>query len=335
MAETFGKKPWITYDQVDENGVRAEVLVQSGVGIVESLKESKSGKAYNVRFSVDNNEHGYNGNVSKTEEIAKEIEKAYENKTPIGFRIEKRRKDFRMVNGVKEAIDRSIPMSELSPPRDMAAAADNTYKSLVAVLPEGSEEWMRSKFMKTRFEEDPVENGPTGGSYDVDLDTFTGGQSKGAPGASATPPTIHKERSLEAPPFSDYNNDGSVNLGSVSVGVPLNILFFVSKYCKDNGVSLDDDQQKAVAAMILKISNTLQKKIYKEQTDIDLKKPMLSAGSHSRARQIAFELIDLKYPITEELTNDQAFKTWGKQIIEEGLNLWLWSLEESSSALAR
>lgn len=320
MTETYSAKPWINLDQIDKEGTRAEVQVISGVGKVDELEETKSGKAYKVVFGVDNTEWGISGHVAKEEEkVVKAIQEALNSSTPIGFRIEKSRQPH---------VDRKLPMDEISPPGDTKAARENTFRSLVAVQPEG-EEWEITRNMRTRFEEDPQTGSSQGGAYDVDLDTFTGGSA----GATATAPLVKNNNEVEAPPFVNHNNDGSVNMGAIAVGVPVNLLFFVEEYCRDNNVNLSEEERKKVAEMIFKISNTMQRRIYKSKQGVNLKKPLLSAGSHTRARQIAMGLIEGAYPITEDLTTDEAFKEWGVNIIGKGLNIWEWSYDTSEKFL--
>lgn len=308
---TFVRRPWINLDQVDANGVRAEVQVVSGIAMITDVKESE--RAAQFAFKADNNKYEIRGNTPKASKVYEVAKKAYEEGVPLEFRIEKVR---------KKGVDRTIPFDELFAKGDMSGARENIFKNLVAVRPvsmdgEPQEEWVLSSAIKTRFEEDPVD-AVNGSAYDVSMEEFTGGQSNQTVKRSAP-----KSKEFESSQFYDRNPDGEINPGSSTVATLINLLTFVQEYNRDHEGFLSEEECRSIAVTLLAVTNELQKKIY----DGKLDRPHLNFASHTRARAIMFELIRQSYPITPSVARDQdKKKEWGKALIADGLDVWRWSI---------
>lgn len=311
MAETYSSRPFVSHDGVDSNGVRAEVKVVMGYGNIFEVEASDRGKASNVTFKVDNTKYKSNGWAPTDGVVIKKVKEAQELGVPIHFRIETHRK--------KDA-DRTTPISDLS---SLGNAKDNIFKSLAAVRIEGEEDWTISPHALTRFDEDPS----TGGNISANSQTpeqLGIGQRKAAPASSNAP----AHRGIEAPPYATYNNDGSLNIGSMAVSVPLNMYSFVVEYERshDEVTALTDKQRIVLSRVLLGAANELQMSIY----DGKLDKPDMSAGSHTRARALVFEVIRTFYPITDEIvSNKESLKTWRNSVIEKALGMWRWGISEA------
>lgn len=307
--KTFSKNPFITYDKVDSNGVRAEVKVQSGVGNIDEIKKSKEGKARNIIISAENTEHTLNGWVPVDDPVFTKIQNAYDNKEPVEFRIETTR---------KRDVNRETPISELT--ADMSTAKENVFKAFAAVKEEGDKEWTLSPKMRTRMEEDPKDEefvDPTS----ISLEEFTGGSSI----SKKSSPRMTSNNPIENPPYLTYNPNGEINPGSYAASVPINILSFVISYCTTNNVELSEQEKAVIAKRIIFLTNSLQNFMYNGT----LTKPMLDSNSHTRTRAIVFEVIENYYPITKDILKDsESLKAWSLAIKDKSEALWKWNVNE-------
>lgn len=307
----YSAAPFIAFDGPDEKGVRAEVKVIVGYGSVDSIEPSKAGKASKVSFEVDNTKYKVSGWAPVDSEVMKNIEKAQADGVPIHFRVENRR---------KEHVDRSTPIAEVAPPRDMAAANDNIHKSLAAVRLDESDDWVISPHAVTRIDEDPSRGG-LHSAYNHSLDELRGSGS-----SSSSAPSNNSGGRLESAPFFTKNSNGEINPGSYAVAVPINTYGFVSDWCKTHeDVTLTERQRMAVVKAIIKTANRLQVEIY----DGALETPDLSLNSHTRARALVFETTKYFFPITNEIVEStENLQSWAEKVFEKSLKMWKWSISE-------
>lgn len=311
VQNTYSSSPFITYDGIDENGIRAEVRVVKGFGEIDKIEESSNHKAANIIFKVSNTKWKSSGWVPVNSDVYNKVLEAQNKNVPIEFRIETRR---------KEKLDRSTPISVLAPERDMEAARENVYKSLAAVKFEDEDDWTISKFAVTRIDEDP--NTPSGihSAYDNTPEEL--GKTK------KSAPTYEKDNtgnSIESTAWFTHNRDGSVNPGSTAVSVPLNMYFFVSEWNRDHNLELSESAKVTVTKALLSIANKLQVAIY----DGKLENPDLSLGSHIRARALVFEVIRNFYPLENTtVQNASNLTSWENDIYKKALSMWKWSITE-------
>lgn len=313
MSSTYSSRPFISHDGPDENGVRAEIQVVTGYGHVFEIEESEKGNAKKVVFKVENTKYKSTGWAPVDDPVIALVEEAEKNGEPIHFRIEQRRKD---------TVPRNIPIKELKDTADKAR--DNTYKSLTAVKREDDTEWTISPKAQTNMAEDPKS-----GSYsanDYNAEELRAMSNKGSQPAKTW------SSIFEAPPYADFNNDGTVNMGSLSVAVPTNIYAFINEYVRDNELEIDERRKLKIVKVILQMCNRAQVEIY----DGSITEPVLSAGSHTRARALVFESIKSYYPITEEIANDNdLLKDWGEKTYEKVVGMWRWSYNEVKDFLKK
>lgn len=307
---TYSRAPFISYDGKDDKGLRAEVKVVVGYGDIFDVEDSDNGKAAKVTFKVENSKWKSSGWAPLDSNIMKKVKEAQDAREPIHFRIETRRKDH---------VDRSLPMIEVSPPRDSTAARDNTVKSLAAVRLDSEEDWVISPHAKTRLEEDPKSGGGSPSAYDTPLEEL---QPKPSSSHSSAP----SYSGVEAPPFNTYNNDGSLNLGSVAVSVPANLFAYVTEYERTHKLEFNDKQRIILSKLMLSAANEIQLGIYDGEK---LTKPDLSLGSHTRARALLFESIRTYFPITSDLLDSkEKMMEWRGNLVEKSLWMWRWSISE-------
>jgi len=317
--DTYSRKPFITHDKIDENGVRAEVKVITGFGVPEKINPSDKGKSQNVSFRVENTKYLPAGWAPIDDPVMAIVKAASESGEAIHFRIEQRRKDN---------VDRTKTIDELAPKGNMAAARDNTFRSLAAVKRADDENWTTSPYMKTRFEEDPVDASHVD-PYAMDLESFTGGK---VTSPSAARPAANNN-GFEPAPYITRNNDGTINVGSIAVSVPLNLYSFVLDYERSNPElgELSDTARTTLAKVLLHASNEIQLGIYEGK----MEKPDMSAGSHTRARALVFEVIRTFYPLTKDVMKDKdSLVEWKELIVKKSLAMWKWSISEVEKILS-
>lgn len=310
MADTYSRKPFISKDGPDETGYRAEVKIVMGFGEVFDIEESDAGKSAKVSFKCGNTKYKPAGWAPVDSDLIKLAQSAKETGEAIHFRIETRR---------KEKVDRTIPINDLSATAD--AAKENVYKSLSAVRRDDDKNWIISQYARTNMAEDPGSIvGGSANDYTIEeLRAMSGGSANNAPDAP-------RQSGIEAPPYALYNNDGSINVGSIAVGVPSNIHSFLVQYMKDNGIELDSARKFAVVKTILKACNDVQLGIYEGEGKLE--KPDLSLGSHTRARALIFESIRETVPLTQEILNDDdLMKSWLDETVDKAVKMWQWSIK--------
>lgn len=310
--KTYSAAPFISYDGKDENGVRAEVKVGIGYGLVDEIAPSAKGVAANVLFVVSNSKYKSSGWAPTDSNVMAKVKEAESRGEPIHFRIETKRKD---------GIDRSTPMSVLNPPRDMTAAKENLLKSLVAVRFDDESDWTISPHALTRIDEDPRSSGSAVSAYDMSAEDLAASK----PQASSNDNNGSSFNSFEPAPWTTYRNTGEINPGSIAVSVPLTIYSFVEEFCRENNVEIADKQKVAVARGLISTANRLQLSIY----DGELESPDLAAGSHTRARALVFSGIKDFYPLTaEKVASPDSLKVWLGEIHDKSLAMWKWSISE-------
>lgn len=324
-------KKFTTHDGVDANGVRAEVFVQAGDGVVKEIKENANGTA-DVHFAVENLKfpvHGWIGIDNPVYAVAK---KAKESGETVSFRIETQR---------KSSVDRTTPIADLR--KDMNSARENTIAILAAVNGIVSDESV------TNPEEDPS---PTYGRIKA-----TGGEPKKSAStvlvagsalevlrtasadqtvtndiianlaASAllagadlpdvlaaisgpdrrddSQPELRKNFSVEAPSWKAYNSDGRQNLGAsniqAGVGVEQFIRLQVARVVGADEVADPkfNDAVKYFSQLTLAIADKVQAAAYGKGF-----RPDRSVASHARVRGIVYDTISEYYllPLDENIS---------------------------------
>lgn len=312
MVDTYSARPFISHDGPDENNIRAEVKVVTGFGNIAAVDPSDAGKSGKVSFAVENTKFKPAGWAPFDSNVMKIVEEAQKNGEPIFFRLETRRKD---------SVDREIPINELS--KDASTAKDNIHKSLAAVKRSDDEEWTVSPFAVTNMAEDP-RTGRAPSANDFSIEELRGTKTQGSSAG-------HSYSSQgEPPPYVTFDREGNLNPGSMAVSVLLNIYSFVSEYMRDNGLvgTVDERSKFEVTKKLFHISNEAQIAMYGgDESALDL-----SAGSHTRARALAFEAIKTFYPLdAETMTDSTALADWADKMIDKIVAMWSWSMKEVSA----
>lgn len=293
MTSTWSSKPFVSYDGPDKDGVRAEVKVATGYGNVINLKRSSKGKTQNVTISVEGLKHDLGGWALLDSEMSDLIQEAYDDRFPIYFRIETRR---------KEGIDRSIPIGELS--STMELAKENVYKSLVGVRREETDEWIMSPHAMTRLDEDPARNSSSAYNYSLE------------------------ELKAMRPGSSGAASDGSVASAAPSPErYPLKAYEWVANYFIDQNLSeMSTDRNKlAGAKAILAASRNTQEAAY------ELEHSDLSAQSFETSMDTVLMVTKLFFPLNESVLADaDSISAWVADVSDKASKMAKWAISEVS-----
>lgn len=313
--------PFISYDGVDNQGVRAEVKVVKGCGLISSIEESDKGKAIKVSFNSGHPKFRSSGWISISEPIADICKEAEANGEHLEYRIETRR---------KEGVDRQLSITDLSKTADVAK--DNVHKALVAVrrVEQENAEWILSPKALTRMDEDPTRGLLSANDYSIEeLDKLATKKGNMSVNSAQNYPSYNSEGS----PWVTVDNDGNVKPGSAAVAVPLTIFSFLSKYFKDNSMTVDRMTHINTVKVVLDICNQAQMKILSEHGN-PIEKPNLAESSHTRARALVFENMEHLSPLTEEILNDKkALEEWHDSTLTTVVKMWDWSIKEVEKLL--
>lgn len=309
MAEenqkTYVGRPVVSHDGTDNQGVRAEVLVTSGLVSVEQKDEKKSRDTVKFSFMADNLKHMVSGWMNKETdpELYDMLNTAYDEEYPIWVRVERKRK-----NG----IDRTASIHDLSD--SMETARENIVNITASARLDENDEWLQSSESVTLPEED---------------------SSTGSIKATAKDRVVEKKQSspwnqVEAPPYISRNKDGEINPGSDAVGAVSNTYTFVYGYLTGSeDVTLSEDDTEArkqimnITNRVLSVANKAQVIIY----DGKLDRPDLAKRSHVRARSLVFHAMENTHKLEQEHLDDKdALNQWADDILDLTVKMWKWSI---------
>lgn len=318
MSETRGhmERPFISYDGVDNNGIRAEVKVTKGEAVVVGREEKTSMITY--QFLANKLTKKFHGSVQKSDTKMVEIlDKAYKEDSVVYIRKESVR---------HKEINRSIPASEIS--------NDKFHARIAAVKDENGELIFASNGMALT---DPAEDKPTGAVSAREQSAET----RGLGSNNASDSSISKfSNSIEMPPYFTSNKDGATNPGSFSVQASASVYYFVAEQLKNADIEADRDSIVAVADDILLGADMLQLVAYKKTDREDrLDSADRSLNSHTRARHLIFEEIKLNHPITSDSVEESKSRgeknsSWMRGVLSDAKVVYFWAMGLDSEGKA-
>lgn len=323
-------------DGKDENGVRAEVRIEVGEGVVTSI-EKKSSSAQ-VKFAVENFKQPVGAWVSINSPAFAEAQKSLDEKSTISYRIEVQR---------KPGIDRTTPIDDLR--KDMAEASKNTKRVYAAINGVETDEAVTA----------PSEDPSYGGRYKAspkDAEVSNGsGTSTGAvvsseailasltaltalnptndivaaavgsaiasgidpekvfaavsvvPGHenAADRPERRNSFSSEAAAWKQFNTDGTMNLGHMRFSSGVSSESFVRVRLAKAGLAEEElaDGVGYFTRLVLSITDRVQVKTYGEGSRADR-----GAQSHARIRGIVYDTIENYAPLPYPATTSEPAK---------------------------
>ncbi len=306
---TFLDRPFVSYDGVDGNGVRAEVVVRTGCAVISDSRESDSGKSRFFEFTARSAQYTEGGWTSDPD-VIQVAEQSMADGVPLYLRIEQQR---------KKGVPRDTPMVALR--ADMSSAKKSTFRALVAVRREGDDKFTVDR--KTAVT-DPREDD----KFDTNKDFRASEQNLAdtpAPsvvqyGNSGRPPS---GEGMESSPWATFTPDGAVRPVSYASIVPVTVLSFVMELEADQGIGVDQRMAVKVTHILVEVMNRLQVAVF----DGTRTTPDMSAASHARARAVVFmvvrnNLCGIPVPVRPEDLSD-----WATKVYEKSLGLWRWSMK--------
>lgn len=358
-------KTFVTHDGVDGNGVRAEVYVQTGEGVIKEIKENANGTA-DVHFIVENLKFPVHGWIGQDNPVYDVVKKAHQTGDKVEFRIEAQR---------KANIDRDTPIADLR--ADMKIAREKTIAILASVNGIVSDEAV------TNPEEDPASTygrikatgnekktvATPGSAFvagtalqtlrDVALEQSVSNDIISAIAAQAilagssteevlaaitgpdrrddSQPELRKSFSMEAPSWKAFNSDGRQNLGALSITSGVSSEQFsraeLAKKVLPELVNGDqfNEAVKYFATLILAIADKIQSATYGSGFRADR-----SVASHSRVRGIVYDTVTDYYtlPIEADVTiNPDKLNEWVTQVGRLSYNRFKTAIDVANSEL--
>lgn len=366
-TQQYSNRPFTSHDGEDASGVRAEVLVTTGVGLVNEITVGGQGQSANIKVSVDSLKHKLSGWIKTDDPVFALLEEAKESGELISFRIESQR---------KAKVDRSTPLAELR--KNMEVAKDNTTLIFAgAKKASSSEPILLTSEAVTSPSEDPQPGGripastprpsaPAATSTPVapaNVSTLDAAVKANLPrevvnalagqllASGANPESVRialvggsragsndkpQPRiafSREEPGWKMYNTDGRLNLGSAAVSAAVGAEQFVRKHLVERSViqpvSFDDVD---VNELVITISNAVLSAADSVQVSGYGEGYLVdrSVGSHTRARGIVYDTIEsyVPYSANEDIA-DWAAKITTASVARFSLILSLVEVEES------
>lgn len=335
---------FVSLDGLDTRGVRAEVNVQTGAGVISAIEPGAKGKSAAVTIVVEGFQFPVKGNITIDDPIYEKAVEAKQSGEIISYRIESQR---------KSKVDRTIPIKDLR--TDAAAARENTV-AIVAAL--GN---VFSKESVTNPDEDPapggrvradspqssprqtpapslnandsvtqIKNAVNAGIHsDIVKMLAAAALAQGADSADVInaliggsnvsktdrPSLTARSYAHEEPSWKPYNSDGRLNYGSATVAAGVGVETFIREHLSNNGVInhinfLDEETEKIVKdylIAVLSISDDVQASVHGEGFT-----PDRSVNSHNRARGIVYDTIR-NYLSASTPTVDEE---WVKKVTE-------------------
>ena len=256
MSNEYINSPFTTHDGTDAQGVRAEVRVSTGFALVSDLSNPKRRDSPMVKFgfSTEDSQYPTQGWVNKEtdEEIYTILKNAYDNQEAVGFRIEVQR---------KKNVDRSIPIADIS--KEMKVAFENTFRYVVAVRTDESEDWVVGSHMVTLFAEDPTNGATKATASDLEKPVPQKSGNEGIPQGSS--------------PYCVLDKDGEVNPNSFALSAAVKMYLYIRETVDNLESGRDDWEGKVftpeevdkIFRMAIRVTSNIQKFMTNKPVDMN------------------------------------------------------------------
>lgn len=275
---------FISHDGLDTNGVRAEVSVETGVGKIERLTPSPSGTNVSLVIRTPGLKHPQPAWVKADDPVYPEVQKAYDEQADFQYRIESQR---------KPKIDRTTPIAVLR--ETMEIAKENTNKILASINGHPTKEAV------TNPDEDPAPGGRIPAGAVVKQEAPAPEQQNNASRGNFV--NRSNQKAEEAPPYAEYNNDGTYNYGNYAAQGVFGAEIFVRKTLATQKLPTDRDTVHGYVIAILNIVDKLQAYLTKKPTN-------RMAGSHTRVRALVYETIEFFHPFPADPADPADRVAW-------------------------
>lgn len=345
-------KPFVSHDGPDANGVRAEVWVQVGTGVVTKVEDSGR-KNVQVQIKAEHLERPLHGWLDKNDPLYPTVLDAQQTGRVVGYRIESQR---------RSGVDRTIPITDLRETMDRAkenclnilAGIDDTLSGEAVTNPAedphaGGRLPATSPRPSTASPTDLA--GTAGLSVDRALAGLAAARAAGLPpgvidaavalalaagantrqvttaGVTDTPasqPEIRLPRAHEAAPYVEFNSDGRINLGSYAVQaafsaeqVAYDLIHEQStrtaRRTGGNPEPVDLSQAAELGRVLLTLADRVQVGAYGGGR-VDR-----MAASHTRARTLVYDAVTRRHPVPFGATDPAARDKWVTAVVDEAV----------------
>lgn len=325
----FQSRPFISHDAPDANGVRCEIQVTKGTGLVKDIKYIDDGKNAHVFLEPGNltfNNGLVAGWINTDQPPFPILKAAYENGTEVEYRIETQRRKSNTVT--HEKITRETPLYEVWGSPDGkningALVGQTCRKLLVGAANEG-EDMLFARDAMTNPKEDP-QYGAAKSALDMDLAELSPQNTSAVPAAAKVVDNPFNEPN----PWLPTRSDGTINPGSYEVQAYYEMYFFLKENASKAGFELQDKGAKSLAAKLLVTADKIQQGFYNTDTA-----PARTLGSHARAREIVRGVITNIHPLQpDDVKSNPAAIAWLREVDAAALSVADWSLAAASKHL--
>lgn len=268
---------FVSLDGPDAQGVRAEVYVQKGTGMIISIKPGATNVTAQIAVKNENPKVKYPimGWVPVNDPIYPLIQEAFDSQTPIEYRFESQR---------KPSEPRDTPIAPLRETTELAR--EHTIPIFAGINGQ----------LSTEAVTNPTEDPAPGGRIRA-VDTPPPAAQPAQQPAQQYQPQHSQGNGYvaEEPPFKEFNSDGSINYGSYAIQAAVGAESLVRRLLADRDASAETVAHYAI--VLLAIAD-------KVQSYATNKKPSRMSGSHTRVRGIVYDTVENFYPIPENHEQD-------------------------------
>lgn len=282
---------------VSHDGEGTEVWVQKGVGKVVDirLKETKgnNGRTASVEIQTEGLRFPQKCWINESAPEFEQVQKAYDEGTPIAYRIESQRK--KKNNDTKEDIPKDTPIAELRASQEIALA--NTRNILVGVNGSLTNEHL------THPDADPAPSGRVPAQAPANKTQAPANNVQASQNNSAN--GNNQRRAEEEPAWKEFNSDNTRNLGSYAVLAAFSMESFTRKSLVASGRNFTEADVALFGRIIMAIADKIHAWVSgKGRSD-------RMANSHTRVRGVVLDTIENILPIP---TNNAHVNDWVGQV---------------------
>lgn len=286
---------------VSHDGEGSEVWVQKGVGNVVNInmKQAKNSSTNNrvaqVEIQTPGLEFPQKAWINESAPQFAAIQKAYDEGTPIEYRIEAQRK--KKNTKTNQPIPKETPITELR--ADTATAIANVNSILVGVNGDLTDERL------THPDADPAPSGRVPAKSPNQTQAPV--QNQAPQNRPQNGPQNGNRNAVveEEAPWREFNSDGSRNLGSYSVLAAFSMESFTYKALAASGRDFSEQDVALFGRVIMAIADKIHAWVTRKG------RPDRMANSHSRVRGVVIDTIENILPIPAD---NKQVDEWVKQV---------------------
>lgn len=289
---------------VSHDGEGTEVYVQKGFGKVVDIrfKETKgaNGRTASVEIQTEGLRYPQIAWINESAPELAEVQKAYDEGTPIAYRIESQRK--KKNKRTNEPIPKETPIAELRPNQEIAK--ENVSNILVGVNGKLTNEHL------THPDADPAPAGRVPAQAPVKSQSPAPSNNTQAPqgnggGNGNGNGNGNQRRAEEEPAWKEFNSDNTRNLGSYAVLAAFSMESFTRKSLVASGREFTEQDVALFGRIIMAIADKIHAWVSGKG------RPDRMSNSHTRVRGVVLDTIENILPIP---ANNAEVSEWVGQV---------------------